>query len=56
MEYEEIIISWMVAFILSGCASYIPPGANADLRAFAPTEALTGYNPWLRQYIDEYFL
>ncbi len=32
------------AMLLSGCASYIPPGPKADLKAFAPTNIQAGFD------------
>jgi hypothetical protein len=31
------------AILISGCASYIPPGAKADLQAFAPPDIQAGF-------------
>lgn len=32
-----------VAILVSGCATYIPPGAKADLQAFAPPDIQAGF-------------
>jgi len=40
----KILITFVaVAFILSGCATYIPPGAKADLQVFAPPDIQAGF-------------
>ena len=33
----------LVAFVLSGCATYIPPGGKADLAAFTPSDIQAGF-------------
>lgn len=42
MKLLLLIVS-TVALLLSGCASYIPPGAKADLQAFAPGDIQSGF-------------
>jgi hypothetical protein len=32
-----------IAFLMSGCATYIPPGAKADLQTFAPPDIQAGF-------------
>ena len=39
---NALIIS-AIALLMSGCAIYIPPGAKADLQAFAPPDIQVGF-------------
>ena len=41
MRYAFIL--GFIALLISGCATYIPPGAKADLRAFAPADFQAGF-------------
>jgi hypothetical protein len=38
-----IVIAAIVSGFLTGCSSYIPPGAKADLQAFAPASIQEGF-------------
>ena len=40
---RQILILGMVALLISGCATYIPPGAKADLQTFAPPDIQAGF-------------
>ena len=37
------LIIGAIAILMSGCATYIPPGAKADLQAFAPPDIQAGF-------------
>jgi len=37
------LIIGAIAILVSGCATYIPPGAKADLQAFAPPDIQAGF-------------
>jgi len=37
------LIIGAIAILISGCATYIPPGAKADLQAFAPPDIQAGF-------------
>ena len=43
--YKTCIRFFLVAALVAlfGCASYIPPGAKADLQAFAPASIQEGF-------------
>lgn len=40
---RQILILGTIAFLISGCATYIPPGAKADLQTFAPPDIQAGF-------------
>lgn len=40
---NKALILGSLAFLISGCATYIPPGAKADLQAFAPPDIQAGF-------------
>jgi len=40
---RKVLVPAFVAFVVSGCATYIPPGAKADLQAFAPPDIQAGF-------------
>lgn len=40
---KSTLILCFVALLLTGCATYIPPGAKADLQAFAPPDIKAGF-------------
>jgi hypothetical protein len=40
---KNALILGAIAFLMSGCATYIPPGAKADLQAFAPSDIQAGF-------------
>jgi hypothetical protein len=39
----QTLLLWAIALLVSGCATYIPPGAKADLQAFAPPDIQAGF-------------
>ena len=40
---RQILLLLGVAVLLTGCATYIPPGAKADLQLFAPADIQAGF-------------
>lgn len=40
---RQTLLIFGVAFLLAGCATYIPPGAKADLQLFAPPDIQAGF-------------
>lgn len=40
---KRIFLGGVIALLLSGCATYIPPGAKADLQLFAPPSIQAGF-------------
>jgi len=40
---KQILILAAFAVLISGCATYIPPGAKADLQVFAPPDIQAGF-------------
>ena len=40
---RQILILGMVVLLISGCATYIPPGEKADLQTFAPPDIQAGF-------------
>ena len=40
---RKILILAAIVLLISGCATYIPPGAKADLQVFAPPDIQTGF-------------
>ena len=40
---KRILVLAAIAVIMSGCATYIPPGAKADLQVFAPPDIQAGF-------------
>ena len=40
---RKALIFGSIALLISGCATYIPPGAKADLQAFAPPDIQAGF-------------
>lgn len=40
---KNALIFGAISFLMSGCATYIPPGAKADLQAFAPSDIQAGF-------------
>ena len=40
---RQILVLAAIALVMSGCATYIPPGAKADLQVFAPTDIQAGF-------------
>ena len=40
---RQILLLVGVAVLLTGCATYIPPGAKADLQLFAPADIQAGF-------------
>ena len=40
---KTALIIGAIAILMSGCATYIPPGAKADLQAFAPPDIQAGF-------------
>jgi hypothetical protein len=39
---RQLVLAALV-LLISGCASYIPPGAKADLQVFAPPDIQAGF-------------
>lgn len=40
---SKALIIGLIALLIPGCATYIPPGAKADLQAFAPPDIQAGF-------------
>lgn len=40
---RQTLILGTIALLMSGCATYIPPGAKADLQTFAPPDIQAGF-------------
>lgn len=40
---RQAVFIGVIAFLASGCATYVPPGAKADLEAFAPPDIQAGF-------------
>jgi hypothetical protein len=40
---RTVLMFGSIAILMSGCATYIPPGAKADLQAFAPPDIQAGF-------------
>ncbi|MFB3886727.1 MAG: hypothetical protein ACE144_15980 [Thermodesulfobacteriota bacterium] len=41
---KSIFLGAVIALVLSGCATYIPPGEKADLQIFAPPSIQAGFS------------
>ena len=41
MRHTSVLVA--IALLLSGCATYVPPGGKADLQTFAPADIQAGF-------------
>jgi hypothetical protein len=40
---QTVVLAAVCVLLLSGCATYIPPGAKVDLQVFAPSDIQAGF-------------